>query len=497
MIWITSMLGRAERWVASNRDLLLVGALALCLLPLVPRSHWTARDDLVPWSILILCAAAAVRDPAGVVPPNPALTARRERRLIARAVRAMLPLVLGLWYEGGRRSALWVGGGVPDADLGQIAIWVVGASLSWGALRVAASRHGETAWRDPAAPSAWSWAWTAPLALVSAGAGLLGALIPWVGAAALVGVCFVALPLALQRRQNRWQRARASDEQALDWLKPLLLDALGPSLCLVVLHLSAGAPQLASRASGFDEAGMVTIAILSWAIALWPRPQPLARLVLLHEVRPAGGVNPAQSWQPGAAAAPPRGSLRVSPVALRRTRIFHPWWVPVRGGRVAGNDVPSVALWPSDEPTSSADHVLGEAAFLPDDSGQVQTGEITIQLTEAPGTVEARRVEELGQRRVVVLRAFGRTPRSTSPWRWSPALTMDAVQEARAGVRTLTLRDGDLLVLASGGVARAYEVELGVTLTERRDAERLRTPSLGDYTQLRLTSSPAQLEVSR
>lgn len=495
MTWLSALPTRTTRWLAYNRDLLGVGALALCLLPLVPRGHWIARDDLVPWSILVLSVASAIRAPGGAVPPNPALTVRREGGALARVVRALLPVVLGSWYEGGRALAEGLLGTSPGRAA-EVALSAAGLTLAWCALRLGASRHGETAWRDPASPGAWTWGWIAPLALVSVGAGLLGARVGWAGAAALVGACFVALPLAEQRRQNLWQRAQAADIDPIERVKPLLVDALGPSLCLVVLHLSAATPQSNAQTSGFDEAGLVTVAILSWAIALWPRPQPLARLVLLHEVRPAGGADPARGWTPGAAQAAPRGSLRLSPVALRRTRIFHPWWVPVQGGRVPGNDTPSVVLWPADERATS-DHVLGEAAFLSDGSGQVQTDEVTIRLTETPGTVEARRVEELGQRRVVVLRAFGSTTRRRSRWRWSPTLAEDAVQEARAGVDELKLRDGDLLVLSSGGVARAYEVELGEILRERRDAERLRTPAVEDYTALRLAPPSADAEGSR
>ena len=48
----------------------------------------------------------------------------------------------------------------------------------------------------------------------------------------------------------------------------------------------------------------------------------------------------------------------------------------------------------------------------------------------------------------------------------------------------VTLRDGDVLVMSSEGVARAFEVEMGEPIYDHSRANAFRAPQLEDYVEV-------------
>ena len=70
---------------------------------------------------------------------------------------------------------------------------------------------------------------------------------------------------------------------------------------------------------------------------------------------------------------------------------------------------------------------------------------------------------------------------ATKIHRWESALHRDAVQVLDGATATLTLRDGDVLVTSTEGVARAYEVELGASVSAGHPMTLSRLPQVEDY----------------
>jgi hypothetical protein len=96
--------------------------------------------------------------------------------------------------------------------------------------------------------------------------------------------------------------------------------------------------------------------------------------------------------------------------------------------------------------------------------------------------------KDVQTRRMVVLRPFPRGPdaqgETLRTYRWEEALPAGSVQVVDAATRTLSLRDGDLVVVSSEGVARAYRVEIGAPVGVDDAPVPMRLPQLEDYTQL-------------
>lgn len=466
---------------AENLDLLAVFGLSVLVVPLVPTGTLLARADLVPWATAVIAVAGLLRGRTLGDGPLPSLTARRWPLgvRLRQASRVTGPLASMLWFDaaaGLTLPALY-------AAIATTAVTVV--------LRRFAGRDGLTAWFPRGHQPIRGWIVRSLLtiaAVVAAGLSsrpLAGSALIWLPISAYVGVLFHSLGLLEDRLQSRAQRVAAGRRDGHPH-RPTrhryLLAAAGPSLGLLLLlwlHVGLIGPV------GFEQAPVVTLHILAWTGILLPRRTPMAVSCLLHEVVPVGGRDPGA--QPGRVVPfdePPAGALRMDPVAVKRLRVLHHWVVPVRDPRLEVLDDPIRPLWPRQNPPI-AHHALGDGSFEPDPiTGRSQLFEITVRLREQ---ADMGRVDEHNaqQRRMVVLRPFAdwwaTLRRQGRTYRWDRALPANAMTVVDASTRSLSLRDGDLLVLSTEGVARAYELEIGAPVFDLDAFGRQRPPQLEDY----------------
>lgn len=469
-------LARARRLARDSADLGLLWWALVVIQPLVPRDHALAAPDLTPWATLALGLAALLRARPLGPGAHPAL---RPRRSTSEAVLRQL----GLALVPGALLGLYQGGAQPGwGDLG------LGLGLGVGAavlLRLGQD-HGRTAWVPEGVQSLRNTMLLLCYGTMAALAGAVGRWAPWpeLGPALLLGLGFLTVSRAADRPVHLAQRAAAGRRDGQPW-RPSRFSAV---LALLGPSLSWGLALALSRAldgqPGFDLGFVVTLLVAVWAALLWPRPRVAAVCCLLHEVVPTGGSDPDPDSAALSFEAPPEGALRLDPLTVRRTLHIHPWLVPVEDARIGELDDPVRPLWAS-PPPPLASHTLGEAAFLPDPhSHEPQLREITVSLRGNRDTA-AIRGGDVQTRRLVVLRPFpapgeprrggGRT------WRWERELPQGALQVVDAASTAITLRDGDILVLGSEGVARAFEVELGEPLTADALPSPARAPQLEDY----------------
>lgn len=461
-----------------NRDLVALWVVAVVLWPIVPEGSLAARSDLGPWMIGTLAAALALRGRRLGAGPHPMLSQRKDPLAgLARRLAVMLtPLVLGLTAEAAatREALPAIAAGV---GLGAVA-----------SLLAAGREAGLTAWRPPGGSGAWLWG-MGGIALLGAAAGLgvararLGEPQQPLLTSALLGLAFLGAGLTDGRARHLRQRRAAGNRDGSPWrpdLFPFLLAGLGPSLGLYLLYL------LFEPLGGlsFDQAWVAALHVVVWAGLVWPKPEPLARAVLLHEVVPVSGRDAAGADTASAFDEPPEGALRLDPRRLRRTAVIHPWLVPVRGARIADLDDPIRPLWRRPLPALPA-HALGEAAFEPDPLARAtQTEIITLRMRGGDERTSLGGGEGL-TRRIAILRPF-LPPGAPTRWRvatyaWDGRQPQEAVQIIDGDTRVATLRDGDVIVVSVEGVARAWEVDLGDALFSAADVESLRPPQLGDY----------------
>lgn len=482
----------AWRWLDQDRDLLLLWLGLAALQTFVPPSP-LSRADLAPWCALALGAAAALRARPLGQGPHPALPPRQTR--LGPGLRgvsfALIPVTLLFWIEAGR-------GAVSALALAPA------LTLALLALRWLTRGHARTAWAPRARQTRWGWLAGALIVLVAAwGAGALArpgqgeAADPDVDlllTAASLGLSFLAVGLFAGRLQHLAQRQAVASQRPAWWatLAPFALALLGPPLGLVVLLLVVGSPLGASRGLfaelGFDQAYIVALYVIAWARVLWPRPVSVARTVILHEVVPSGGRDAAAEANAARTFGQvPVGALRFNPNRIRRTRVLHTWLVPVLAPRVLAQDDPVVSPWaPPRAP--AALHALGEARFEPDPiSGLAQSEVITLTLAGDGAGRQTELSRDGLTRRVVVLRSFprgGLFRRARRTFAWEPEIASESVQVIGPGVRCVYIREGDVILIASGGRAMAYEVELGATTTDRFLVGAGRPAQLEDYARV-------------
>ena len=164
----------------------------------------------------------------------------------------------------------------------------------------------------------------------------------------------------------------------------------------------------------------------------------------------------------------------------------HPWFVPVQGQRIDDLDDPIRPLWLRPPPPPPA-HALGEAIFQPDPrSGRPQAETLSIRV-RGQGDTSQLSGGDVQNRRLVVLRPFPQRtwlrPRASTTYRWERALHPDAVQVLDSATAQITLRDGDILVTSTEGVARAYEVEVGAAVHAGHPLTLGRVPQVEDYSK--------------
>ncbi|MEC7983866.1 MAG: hypothetical protein VX278_01800, partial [Myxococcota bacterium] len=187
---------------------------------------------------------------------------------------------------------------------------------------------------------------------------------------------------------------------------------------------------------------------------------------------------------------PPEGALRIDPLRIKRVRSIHPWLVQVKASRVPEFDDPIKPLWAYRQPPQSF-HLLGNAAFEPDPvTNQEQWNEITIRLkgSEDVGAVSSGAASN---KKLVVLKPFlkpgllGRFRRnSVTTFRWDESVPEGTVQTVDATTESLSIEDGSIIVFATEGVARAFEVEIGAPVYTFVEAARFRPPQIEDYVKV-------------
>jgi len=477
----TATIHKARRRLLEQRDLLALLAVLVVAQPLVPLGHPLADDALVPWTALAVGGAALIRGRAPGPGAHPSLTPHRDRLgAVCRQLSLGLSpvVVLGL-FEAARTGAVTLGASA--AGLGFLA----------GVLRVLGQRDGQTAWR-PQGSALWP-RWVGVVVGLIGGSLFLGALealvdldLAPVTRALALGLAFLSVGLIAGDPVHALQRAAAGRRDGKEVRRdpaPHLLAGLGPTISWLCV---GGLYQLIGDLD-FGQAHIVALHAVAWAGALWLKPLPAAMTVLLHEVVPAGGVDRSATAAARAFDEPPDGSLRVSPLRVRRTRLVRPWIVPIKDARVSGLDDPARPLWSQNVP-SAITHVLGDARFEVDpDAREPQRHTITVHVhLDAPASGLANLGKDHQQfARVVVLR-----PHSSAPGRdhgrhtlyaWDPRLPADAVQILDGQTRELQLRNGDVVVVSSEGVAYAYELEIGSPLSGLPWHSHGRMPQIEDY----------------
>jgi hypothetical protein len=512
--------------IAENLDLMLIFVLMAGAQAAVPVGHVLAQDGLVPWMMVALALAAPLRVRALGEGPHPALRHRTSGfdTFMRRLARIGLPIsALGLYLAPRWLLLPSPGSGPPLArfDLGLVTLNLstgvltalgvgVGAALAAAFFRFISSNHHRTAW-DPPGPSDLRFWLPGAFVFIALGLGagvydglLQGAIegranrgeLPgllawaeWLGAGGLLGMVFLAEGLIDGSTRHLRQRVAAGQRDGKRWQPGRFryaLACLGPAMGLWLLMQAIRLLQ--GQSPGFEQAFVGAMFVLAWVAVIWPPRTPVAMHCLLSEVRPSSG----RDEQGGETALDfdqvPKGALRINPVEMRPTRAIHPWLVPVRRGRIEDLDDPVKPLWP--RPNRPREHhVLGDASFEPDPiSRQPQTQVITVRL-RAPDDVTSISGGNAQSRRIVVLRAFpvgaARRGRQRVTYRWDDQnLPPGSMQVVDPTTRELQLRDGDVLVLSSEGVARAYAVEIGSAVYEWGPLSTSRSPQVEDYTPL-------------
>lgn len=485
---MTQLLRRMFVAPERNSDLLLAWLALAVFQVTVPADAILARADLAPWLTLCVAVAAGLRARTLGDGPHPSLTPRRAlwSGRIGRVGLILAPVAVLRWHD-----AAWLAS-VP------VLVEAVGWSLAVGIATAIGARDGEVAWRPRGGP-AWLW-WVLRVSAVIGialfiglrqrdatplDARLVGSTVAQITLiSALLGLQFLSLGLLPDRLAWRWQRRAAGrrdgadDEPSRFAFALALFGPAGGYVLLMVLNHRFGA------AYGFGQATVSALYVLAWAAVLWPPRIPVAVSCLLHEIQPAGGHDPAARDEANTFEQPPVGALRLDPRGVKRLRVLHHWVVPVHDARVEDLDDPVRPLWRR-RPAALPFHVLGNAAFEPDIRSQApQWRTVTIRL-DALEDITALDQGSVQTRRLAVLRPFAsRGPRAPAPprtYRWDSPVAPGAVQVVDATTDRITLQDGDILVLSTEGVARAYELEIGAPVYAWSEIGHVRPPQLEDY----------------
>ncbi len=479
-----AMLRRLAISPKSNLDLLAAWVVTVAVHTVVPDEVILARLDLVPWFTLCMTLVAVLRAQPLGDPHHPSLSVRRASwsGLFGRVGYALAPIATLLVYDAAAgRADPW--GTDLLTPIAAAACLVVAVLLTIG------NAQGLTSWNPPGPNTFVVWTLRGLL--------FLGVVVvlghyntapvtrgPGATAAALLGAQFLALGLLPDRIQSYRQRRAAGRRDGKMHNPPafrFLLAAFGPSLglgLLIVVHDALG------MTISFTQSTVVSLHVFAWAAVIWPPRVPVAVSCILHEVVPSGGGDPAVSGTKASFDLPAKGALRLDPLAIKRVSILHHWVVPVQDPRIEDFDDPVRLLW-SRPSLPLPYHVLGEATFEPDDATQLpQWDTITIRLDEqrdvgrlSDGNVQTRRL--------AVLRPFptrGRGgARTVRTYRWDKRVAPGALQVVDATTQSIELRNGDLLVLSTEGVARAYELEIAAPIFASDELAHRRGPHLEDY----------------
>jgi hypothetical protein len=481
-----------------DRDLVGVWVLLTAVQPLMDPASPLASADLSWWAILTLSITAALRGRALGDGPHPALAPQRTwtGQLALRVALALVPWTLLAWGELGQ--ALWAKDAAAERAVAAVAAPAL--TLTLLGLRWLSWREGRTAWmpQSPVSPLLVAVLLALSLLGLAFGLGALSASMPssvgdMVFTSCLMGLGFLSAGMFAGRVQHVLQRRAAGRRDGESWRPSwsrfglaLLGPPVGVLIGVALLGLARALDLYLSL--GGEQAYIVALYVLAWGRVLWPRSLPLARTVILHEVVPTGGIDAsADNLTARAFSEIPSGSLRINPLRLRRTRVMHPWVVPVKRAGLTEAGSPLTSPWPL--PLAPAPlHALGEARFEPDPVlGRAQLDEITLRMQSHADDFTADLREDGLTRRIVVLRAFPEGPAHAQHERtfsWDESFPEDSAQVIDNRTTRATLRDRDVILIASGGRARLFEVELGATTTDPFLFELGRAPQIEDYVRV-------------
>jgi hypothetical protein len=463
-----------------NLDLVALWFLALVVHPLVPLDSFLARADLVPWITLWACGVGLLRGRSLGDPAHPSLTLRASAwgRTTRRIALALVPAAAALWFDAGATRDLVLTSAAASLTV------VVGVLAAIGRV------DGQTAWRPRGRGALLAWC-ARVIGLIGA-AVLLGVwsahaehrILRWMPVSALLGTQMLGIGLVGDRLLHRWQRAAAGRRDGVRWRPErfrFAVAAVGPSIGLALLLVMQ---EVLIEPVGFGQGAVVALHVIAWGAVLWPPRMPVAVSCVLHEVEPAAGKDPAARGEAAGFDRPPIGALRLDPLGIKRLRIVHHWLVEVRDPRIQELDDPIRPLWPR-RAVPLGFHVLGEAAFEPDPDTQLpQWSTITVRLHEHRD-VDRLAGGDVQTRRLAVLRAFpsrhrgGR--RALRTYRWDPEIPPGTLQVVDATTERVTFEDGDIIVLSTEGVARAFELEIGAPIYDHGELGHQRAPQLEDY----------------
>ena len=478
------------RGVQGNMDLLILWILLIAIQPLVPVEHLLARPDLVPWLMFCLAGAVILRGRRYGDGPHTSLTKRYSSSSAFLAKIGMVGSLLALlwWYDLG--MALDV---VRTQSQGWVPLVVrpMGATLvSLLAIRLSKS-HEQTAWDPNGVSSALLWlVGTLSIVMMAIGIGRLEKMVPaFHSETLLLGVGFLSVGLVVGRAQHLRQRLRAGTKDNRPYRPALfsyIFSSVGSAFGLWALYFIQDQLGLGDQVS-FELAFVPAAFVVAWAGVVWTKPVPIAVTCLLHEIMPAGGGDKMISTTATPFDETPEGALRINPLEIKRILSTHPWLVPVKASRVPELDDPIRPLWPRREPPV-AYHVLGGASFEPCKyTNKEQWDEITVRL-KGSDDVGALSGSAATTRSIVVMKPFlpPGTPRKKriTTYKWEKPVWEASIQHVDATTETLSLEDGCIIVLATEGVARAFEVEIGAPVYRLPEASGFRPPQLEDYVEL-------------
>ncbi len=481
-----------------NTDLLMVFVVFIGLAPLVPVTHLLARADLAPWMMLALAASAFLRARPIGDGPHPQLTVQLSKTgaTFHTVAYTAVPIVALAWHDAGFNIAQMM---VPDSGV-QFDPAFVGAGTA-GIIGVPiclifGRNHEATAWDPPGRSTLMTWIfWAIPLVLFCSMAGYLVGqnILPQmrlVGPALLCGTAFLATGTAGLKAQYMRQR-KASGNRDGSRYSPNRFQAglafIGPSIGMLLLQVffwtQGQSEDGIVSPLDFDQAFVGVAHMLAWASIIWAPRVPIAKACALWEVVPTGGKDKAPESKALGFEEAPEGALRFNPLRSKRIFVLHPWLIPVKAARIGDLDDPVAPLW-GRRPPLPGQHLLGDCVFEPDPyTLQVQGDTITVRLRgqDSFGGLDGG----AETRRLVILRPyvsgsfFHKSQIKT--YRWDEKVPEGTVQVIDATQDTVELKDGDVLVSSSEGVARAYEIEIGADIFDRAEAAAFRPPQLEDY----------------
>ena len=490
MIVFRNIQYRIRRGIKTNFDLLVAWIVLMILQPLISVEHFLAREDLVPWLFFCLAVVVLLRAKEYGDGAHSSLTKRysvagKWMRKIG-ALGTLLSVVL--WYDLGLAFELLLNG----SKEGILLLVLPSVSTLLSLISIYLGReHNRTAWNPKGLPSWLLWFVGVGLCIAaSLAVGELESQHPeWATEAILLGIGFLSVGLVLGRAVHLRQRMATGTKDNRPYRPALfnyLFSSVGAMCGLWVLYFLQELLGLGDQLS-FELAFVPAAFVVAWAGVVWSKPIPIAITCLLHEIIPAGGGDKSISTTATPFDQTPEGALRINPLQIKRVLVTHPWLVPVKASRVPELDDPIRPLWPRREPPVSY-HVLGGASFEPCKyTNQEQWDEITIRLkgSEDVGTLSGSAAMN---RSIVVMKPFlspgTSRKKRISTYQWEKPVLEASVQNVDATTESLSLENGSIIVMATEGVARAFELEIGAPVYRLNEAAGFRPPQIEDYVKV-------------